>query len=233
MERAEAIKIIKTATVYTPEEMEALETLIPELNDNEDKRINRAIFKALSKKDARDVLLAEGIQVSDALTYLKKQEEQPQEELVYRMNGLMQEYIKEGKDEAEKEHRFKCYQLFWDALEDANFFEQKEQKPWKVGANAYFTPEQKPAEWSEEDELMRTTVIQTLERFGGCGTTGMQIDWLKSLRPSWKPSEEDIKMLEHIIGQYETGNKNSKVMGYLPRVEELSFLKNVLSKWKN
>ena len=45
-------------------------------------------------------------------------------------------------------------------------------------------------EWSEEDELMRTTVIQTLERFGGCGTTGMQIDWLKSLRPSWKPSEE-------------------------------------------
>ncbi len=64
-------------------------------------------------------------------------------------------------------------------------------------------------------------------------------DWAKIMRyiekysPSWKPSGEDIKMLEHIIGQYETGNKNSKVMGYLPRVEELSFLKNVLSKWKN
>lgn len=109
---------------------------------------------------------------------------------------------------------------------------QKEQKPWKVGANAYFTPEQKPAEinvkallaadrlasaemtgrlkerseilenpekyglqktaeWSEEDELMQTTVIQTLERFGGCGTTGMQIDWLKSLRPSWRPSKDE------------------------------------------
>lgn len=64
-------------------------------------------------------------------------------------------------------------------------------------------------------------------------------DWAKIMRyyekyrSSWKPSEKDIKMLEHIIGQYETGNKNSKVMGYLPRVEELSFLKNVLSKWKN
>ena len=56
---------------------------------------------------------------------------------------------------------------------------------------------------------------------------------LKSLRPSWKPSEEDIKMLEHIIGQYETGNKNSKVMGYLPRVEELNFLKKILDMWKN
>lgn len=49
----------------------------------------------------------------------------------------------------------------------------------------------------------------------------------------WKPSEEDIKMLEHIIGQYETGNKNSKVMGYLPRVEELNFLKKVFEIWKN
>lgn len=64
-------------------------------------------------------------------------------------------------------------------------------------------------------------------------------DWAKIMRyvekyrPSWKPSEEDIKMLEHIIGQYETGNKNSKVMGYLPRVEELDFLKKVLAKWKN
>lgn len=43
--------------------------------------------------------------------------------------------------------------------------------------------QQKPAEWSEEDELMRTVVIQTLETFGGRGTTGMQIAWLKSLRP--------------------------------------------------
>lgn len=42
--------------------------------------------------------------------------------------------------------------------------------------------EQKPAEWSDEDELMRTAVIQTLELFGGRGTTGMQIDWLKSLQ---------------------------------------------------
>lgn len=42
--------------------------------------------------------------------------------------------------------------------------------------------EQKPTEWSEEDELMRLAVIQTLESFGGRGTTAMQIDWLKSLK---------------------------------------------------
>lgn len=60
-----------------------------------------------------------------------------------------------------------------------------------------------------------------------------RIEELSFDQPSWKPSEEDIKMLEHIIGQYETGNKNSKVMGYLPRVEELDFLKKILAKWKN
>lgn len=57
------------------------------------------------------------------------QKEQSKEKLVYRLNGLMQDYIKEGKDEEEKEHRLKCYQLFWDALEDTSYFEQKEQKP--------------------------------------------------------------------------------------------------------
>ena len=53
-----------------------------------------------------------------------------------------------------------------------------------------------PAEWSEEDTLMLTAIIQTLERFGGRGTTGMQIDWLKSLRPSWKPSEALMEILK-------------------------------------
>jgi hypothetical protein len=58
--------------------------------------------------------------------------------------------------------------------------------------------EPKPT-WSEEDELMRTVIIQTLERFGGRGTTGIQIDWLKSLRPSWKPSEEQMNALHTYI----------------------------------
>lgn len=50
--------------------------LLPELRESEDERIKKVIFKALSKKDARDILLANGIQVSDALAWLKKQDEQ-------------------------------------------------------------------------------------------------------------------------------------------------------------
>ena len=66
--------------------------------------------------------------VDEYYAHLEKQKED-KEELVYRMNGLMQEYIKEGKDEEEQEHRMKCYKLFWDALEDSEFFKkQKEQE---------------------------------------------------------------------------------------------------------
>ena len=63
-------------------------------------------------------------------TWMKKKMEKEQtEELSTRLNGLMQEYVKSGKDEEEQEHRLKCYHLFWDALGDSEFFKQKEQKP--------------------------------------------------------------------------------------------------------
>ena len=60
--------------------------------------------------------------------------------------------------------------------------------------------EQKLAEWSEEDEEMRDTCIDLLEHFPRpCGEViGPWKDciaWLKSLRPSWKPSEEHLSAL--------------------------------------
>ena len=58
-----------------------------------------------------------------------------EDNLAYRLNWVMQDYIKAGKDEEEQEHRVKCYKLFWDALEDSMFFEQKEQKPDKVSVS--------------------------------------------------------------------------------------------------
>lgn len=52
-----------------------LETMFPELAESEDERIMKSIFKALSKKDARDVLISQGIKVSDALAWLERQSE--------------------------------------------------------------------------------------------------------------------------------------------------------------
>lgn len=49
-------------------------------------------------------------------------------------------------------------------------------------------------EWSEEDEILRVRTINRLETLNFHGISGKEIresiDWLKSLRPSWKPSEK-------------------------------------------
>ena len=63
--------------------------------------------------------------------------------------------------------------------------------------------EQKPAEWSEEDERKRNGLIKGLEDRMGFGWASdpfsreEYITWLKSLRPQphWKPSEEQMKAL--------------------------------------
>ena len=49
----------------------AIYTIFPELAESLDEKIRKGIFKALSKKDARDVLISQGIEVSDALAWLK------------------------------------------------------------------------------------------------------------------------------------------------------------------
>lgn len=47
----------------------------PSLKKSRLQRLKNAIFKALSKKEARDVLIREGFQVSEALDWLKRDEE--------------------------------------------------------------------------------------------------------------------------------------------------------------
>lgn len=69
--------------------------------------------------------------------------------------------------------------------------------------------EQKPAEWSEEDADMLNCCISSIEeakenRYAYKETDGdtsydREINWLKSLRPSWKPSEEQIDALKELI----------------------------------
>ena len=70
--------------------------------------------------------------------------------------------------------------------------------------------EQKPIEWSEEDEEMIDSIIgniQYLYSLGSCdnATVEMKVNWLKSLRPQkqWKPTEEQMKSLAWVV---ENGN---------------------------
>ena len=97
---------------------------------SEDERIKKIIRLALISSE--DYLSAfyktHNTTRKECTDWLEKQKDD-KEDLIYRMNGLMQKYIEDTKDKAEKEHRLECYNLFWDALEDREFFKKKEQKP--------------------------------------------------------------------------------------------------------
>lgn len=87
-------------------------------------------------------------------------------------------------------------------------------------------------EWSEEDELMRTTIIQTLDLIGDRGTVRMQQNWLKSLRPQphWKPSLATADLennLCDIQDNYPDGSHEYKVLG-----EAIEFIRSTESHWK-
>ena len=69
-------------------------------------------------------------------------------------------------------------------------------------------------EWSEEDEKIINNIVSVLGQYidyksvSGTGTGyatpryGAEISWLKSLRPSWKPSEEQMEALDVAATDY-------------------------------
>ena len=68
---------------------------------------------------------------------------------------------------------------------------------------------QKPAEWSEEDKEMLEYVIGDVNDAKQLFATKEAIDlcdkeitWLKSLRPSWKPSEEQMEAVKHAYNSF-------------------------------
>lgn len=74
--------------------------------------------------------------------------------------------------------------------------------------------EQKPVEWSEEDEKDMAHIIRILDDSYVYGTHDLSktdhenlVNKLKSLRPSWKPSEEQINALYDILHPADTVNR--------------------------
>ena len=67
---------------------------------------------------------------------------------------------------------------------------------------------QKPAEWSDEDEEMIKMILGDLEWERRNTTVDKdirlydeKIAWLKSLKPHWKPSEEQMEALRRVVNK--------------------------------
>ena len=59
--------------------------------------------------------------------------------------------------------------------------------------------EQKPAEWNEEDTEMLNIIKEAIDDYWSYDTRQRLTNFLKSLRPSWKPSEWQMSMLLAVI----------------------------------
>ena len=216
-------KIEKDESVLT-----CLGMMFPELRESEDERIRKAIFKALSKKDARDVLLAEGVQVSEALSYLEKQKEQkPAEKQDYSGLNDLERAIHRGFLVAGVENVSVTIikQTAQDCLAHmhAEWSEEDEKMMEKIDcylSSAIGVSEeerqniekwlkslrpQPKQEWTEEDkeniESIKIILRKALSKGINCEAEILDLtDWLQSLCPSWEPTEELLDALDVALG---------------------------------
>ena len=83
-------------------------------------------------------------------------------------------------------------------------------------------------EWSEDDNKMLNNVIQRikdLDHYWNKPTDEKMIDWLKSLKPHWKPSEYDISLLEELARNIRNNVR--------PFCSEVSALEELIKNIKN
>ena len=151
---------------------------------------------------------------NEALKRAKKFEE--------KYGGGYAEYIfpelAESEDERiriELKEAFEAYDIEskWNGIPIRSIFAWLEKQKERVPENEETgtRKEQKPA-WSEEDEKMMDSILNELgQHYKACTSRDCpsvsfsfkayqkEIDWLKSLRPSWKPSEEQMNKLKEVI----------------------------------
>ena len=149
----------------------AAEKVFPELRESEDERIRKEIITHLYWAQDRGSLPNDVIQskrVEDWISWLEKQKEQKELPL---MDGNADLYFDEWNQQKQNPTKRQCF-------EEGMRYAERLQK------------EQKPAEWSEEDEKMlndiigdiswerrNTTVDKDIRHYDS------ELSWLKSLRP--------------------------------------------------
>ena len=203
MEREEAINIVRKNIPHlglgATEMTEALESLIPELRESEDERIRKCIGMALTDVDERR-FKDFGVTLKDCLAYLERQKER----IVEPHNPSGVEPYNMPFPDAQEYIEKRGFAIPWN---DGDVFIDKDYITQTV-ANVLrwadeHPKEQKPAEWSEEDErkLEKLSFLLTLSEVSESITPTERTElgtFLQSLRPQpqWRPSEEQMEHLQ-------------------------------------
>jgi len=215
MDRKDALSLIrKYKENWINEIQEAIETLIPELHESEDERTRKEIIEFIRSQ------IEDGNSVGwdRWIAYLEKQKENPKSS-----DSIPSDCVSDAKLE-DRWHKVADslpdngrLVLAQDCLGNRLLARYDGEGNWEVSVydnNDYYCrntitkwceipsekqKEQKPAEWRDEVEHRITDAIPFLESakilYADTSEIDKTIDGLKSLLPSWKPSEEQIKQL--------------------------------------
>ena len=134
--------------------------------------------------------------------------------------------IRESKDERIRKDIIVLVKDWWDRVNKDNIStkeqmiawleKQGEQKPQRmISAEAKEAMYNKPAEWSEDDEVKINRIVDCLENLNVADNDILlkDVDWLKSLKDRVQPqpnqewSEEDEKIAKTIINEFEQSSE--------------------------
>ncbi len=226
MTREEAMRRIKAWNLDS-DDREVLEAIIPELRENDDERIRMelvAFFKEM--QDTWHEVFWHDLQVESILAWLEKKKEQKPVDYDHEMwkncvanfEGGKKEVIEHPEkyglqkpaewSEEDKQKLNRIYSIIGWAMDEHAFSSCKKLIGDKEGVELqdFLRSIAKPKpEWSDEDDEMIKRVIERIEaeiQYGDALTMAygnQEIAWLRFLRPSWKPSEEQMNALEIAI----------------------------------
>ena len=191
----------------TGEAQKDLDAIFPELAESEDERMIKAIEHILYENYS-DAAVIEGVEIAEIVTWLEKQKE-PIDPFDTK---LFQDGVKEGR-RLEREDIKKGPELTEELKKWKKDFDRLRKEHYGRKSSVWESPimthemimekqeEQKPAEWSAEDENNLELVIDCIYKFYPDPVMKYKLkEWLKSLRPvkqEW--SDEDEKMRRNLM----------------------------------
>lgn len=185
------------------EDLEALRALGLVTIESEDERIRKKLLEYFTARKSEGDIDEEwyGLSYEEIITYLKKQKEQkPAEHLIKWGEGEDKILDKIIDDYEHASRSFAGYEARIGFL--------------KALKNGEYGVPQKSEEWSERDEIMIQNILGSYKAFEETldltretdrdilESLNFEREWLKSLRPIWKPSEEQMKALDFVLCHY-------------------------------
>ena len=171
-----------------------IDEIFPELNKNEDERIRKALIEYFQV----DGCLCSNIPTKDVRAWLKKQGKlvdslskgldnahERIDGLIQKNNSLIEQLEKKQGDQNQME------------TQDAQTIKEALRTEYEKGRADAIAEMQKPAEWSEEDEIALGDALWAIRQAttiakdeNDMGNLWYAEKWLKSLKPQphWKPS---------------------------------------------